>query len=73
MIDKLYYFFFIILSRGMIAREIFSNFPRKEICERRNKMLVSIGVVAEIFGVSTQTIRNWCEEGFLKVWRTRRC
>ena len=34
-------------------------------------MLVSIGVVAEIFGVSAQTIRNWCEQGFLHVWRTQ--
>lgn len=33
--------------------------------------LVSIGVVADLFGVSTQTIRNWCKEGMFEVYKTR--
>ena len=33
-------------------------------------VLVSIGVVAEIFGVCTQTIRNWCDEGMFEVYLT---
>ncbi len=34
-------------------------------------VLVAIGVVAEIFGVSCQTIRNWEEEGMFEVYRTK--
>lgn len=33
-------------------------------------ILVSIGVVAKMFGVTTQTIRNWTEQGNLKEHRT---
>jgi excisionase family DNA binding protein len=33
-------------------------------------ILVSIDVVAELFGVTTQTIRNWSDEGMLKFERT---
>lgn len=33
-------------------------------------ILVSIGVVAELFGVTTQTIRNWSDEGMLEFERT---
>lgn len=33
-------------------------------------MSVSIGVVADLYGVSTQTIRNWCRQGMFKVIRT---
>lgn len=33
--------------------------------------LVSIKVVAEEYGVTTQTIRNWCEEGMFEVKRTK--
>lgn len=33
-------------------------------------ILVSIGVIAEIFGVCTQTIRNWCDEGMFEVYLT---
>lgn len=33
-------------------------------------VLVSIGVVAELFGVTPQTIRNWEKEGIFKVERT---
>ncbi len=33
-------------------------------------VLVSIGVVAELFGVTPQTIRNWEKEGVFKVERT---
>lgn len=32
--------------------------------------LLSIGEVSRIFGVSTQTIRNWCDQGELKSERT---
>ena len=31
---------------------------------------VSIGVVSDLFGVTTQTIRNWCREGMFQVKRT---
>ena len=34
-------------------------------------VLVAIGAVAEIFGVSCQTIRNWEEEGMFEVYRTK--
>ena len=34
-------------------------------------VLVSIGKVADVYGVSTQTIRNWCEEGMFEVLRTK--
>ncbi len=34
-------------------------------------MLVSIGVIAEIFGVTAQTIRNWTEDGMFKITRTQ--
>jgi len=30
------------------------------------KVLVTIGRVAEIFGVTTQTIRNWAKQGIMK-------
>ena len=33
-------------------------------------ILVPIGVVAALFGVTAQTIRNWCEEGLFEVYRT---
>ncbi len=33
--------------------------------------LVSIGVIAEEYGVTTQTIRNWCDEGIFEVKRTK--
>lgn len=33
-------------------------------------MLISIGKVAELFGVNPQTVRNWCSQGILKAIRT---
>lgn len=33
-------------------------------------ILVSIGIVAKMFGVTTQTIRNWTKQGVLKEYRT---
>ena len=34
-------------------------------------ILIAIGKVADSFGVTTQTIRNWCEEKRFKVLRTK--
>lgn len=33
-------------------------------------MLISIGQVAELFGVSRQTVRNWCSKDILKAVKT---
>ena len=33
--------------------------------------LVSIKVVAEEYGVTTQTIRNWCKEGMFEIKMTK--
>ena len=34
------------------------------------KVLIAIGKVAKLFGVTTQTIRNWSKQGILKEYRT---
>ena len=33
-------------------------------------MYVSIGNVSKLFGVTTQTIRNWAKRGFVNEYRT---
>ena len=43
----------------------------------KTKDLVPVGTIAECFGVSSQTIRNWGNQGLLTIHRTagghRRC